>query len=424
MSRDSYLFRSPAYGWVIVVLAALAMVATLPGRTHGLGMITERLLEDSTLQIDRKTFGDVNFWATLTGALFCIPAGWMLDRCGIRATSSLVVALLGLVVIGMTNAVSVMSFAILITLTRGLGQSALSVVSISMTGKWFQTRLPLATGLYSILVSVGFTAACLWGRSQRDLPWRTQWHGLGLFLVFGLTPLFLLLVRSAPDVSRGESAEKSGKLSSEQLDYSVNEALATPAFWLFGFATSLYGLVSAGVSLFNESLLIERGFEKTAFYDLGMMTTGIGLASNLLTGVMATRIRITVLASLAMSLLSAALLGLPFVSTYPALVTYAVAMGCAGGMITVLFFTIWAQLFGRTHLGRIQGIAQMMTVFASAVGPRVLADVKTRTGSYLPAIVFLGVIAFIVAVAIVIVPIPKREISMANCPTIEPAVSS
>ena len=154
------------------------------------------------------------------------------------------------------------------------------------------------------------------------------------------------------------------------------------------------------------------------------MTTGIGLASNLLTGVMATRIRITVLASLAMSLLSAALLGLPFVSTYPALVTYAVAMGCAGGMITVLFFTIWAQLFGRTHLGRIQGIAQMMTVFASAVGPRVLADVKTRTGSYLPAIVFLGVIAFIVAVAIVIVPIPKREISMANCPTIEPAVSS
>ncbi len=424
MSRDSYLFRSPAYGWVIVVLAALAMVATLPGRTHGLGMITERLLEDSTLQIDRKTFGDVNFWATLTGALFCIPAGWMLDRCGIRATSSLVVALLGLVVIGMTNAVSVMSFAILITLTRGLGQSALSVVSISMTGKWFQTRLPLATGLYSILVSVGFTAAFLWGRSQRDLPWRTQWHGLGMFLVFGLTPLFLLLVRSAPDVSRGESAEKSGKLSSEQLDYSVNEALATPAFWLFGFATSLYGLVSAGVSLFNESLLIERGFEKTAFYDLGMMTTGIGLASNLLTGVMATRIRITVLASLAMSLLSAALLGLPFVSTYPALVTYAVAMGCAGGMITVLFFTIWAQLFGRTHLGRIQGIAQMMTVFASAVGPRVLADVKTRTGSYLPAIVFLGVIAFIVAVAIVIVPIPKREISMANCPTIEPAVSS
>lgn len=284
--------------------------------------------------------------------------------------------------------------------------------------------MPLATGLYSILVSVGFTVAFLWGRSQRDLPWRTQWQGLGTFLLFGLTPLFLLLVRSAPDTTNFDSEEASSERHSEQSDYSVNEALATPAFWLFGFATSLYGLVSAGVSLFNESLLMERGFEKTAFYDLGMMTTGIGLASNLLTGLMATRIRITVLASLAMSLLSAALLGLPFVSTYPALVTYAVAMGCAGGMVTVLFFTIWAQLYGSTHLGRIQGIAQMMTVFASAVGPRVLADVKTRTGSYLPAIVCLGVIAFVVAVAISIVPLPKKENQKTNNPILEPAVSS
>ena len=39
-------FVSRNYGWVMVPVAALAMVATLPGRTHGLGMITERLLAD------------------------------------------------------------------------------------------------------------------------------------------------------------------------------------------------------------------------------------------------------------------------------------------------------------------------------------------------------------------------------------------
>ena len=31
------------YGWVTVGLAALAMVGTLPGRTQGLGLITELL---------------------------------------------------------------------------------------------------------------------------------------------------------------------------------------------------------------------------------------------------------------------------------------------------------------------------------------------------------------------------------------------
>ena len=46
------------YGWVNVFMAALAMVGTLPGRTQGLGLITEPLLAD--LQIDRVVFARLN----------------------------------------------------------------------------------------------------------------------------------------------------------------------------------------------------------------------------------------------------------------------------------------------------------------------------------------------------------------------------
>src|ERR1700691_4713931 len=38
--------RTFYYGWVNLAVAALAMVATLPGRTQGLGLITEPLLRD------------------------------------------------------------------------------------------------------------------------------------------------------------------------------------------------------------------------------------------------------------------------------------------------------------------------------------------------------------------------------------------
>src|SRR5438034_10765463 len=72
------------YGWVNLAVAAFAMVATLPGRTHGLGMITERLLED--LPIGRVQFASINLWATLLGALFCWPCGRLIDRLGARAT--------------------------------------------------------------------------------------------------------------------------------------------------------------------------------------------------------------------------------------------------------------------------------------------------------------------------------------------------
>jgi hypothetical protein len=70
-------------------------VATLPGRTHGLGMITERLLADGRLGIDRVAFGQMNFWATLIGAAFCLVIGPLVDRYGSRRVMSGVVFLLG-----------------------------------------------------------------------------------------------------------------------------------------------------------------------------------------------------------------------------------------------------------------------------------------------------------------------------------------
>ena len=44
-------------GWVALVVAALAMVATLPGRTHGLGLITERtdaLWQERGMAVDSR----------------------------------------------------------------------------------------------------------------------------------------------------------------------------------------------------------------------------------------------------------------------------------------------------------------------------------------------------------------------------------
>ena len=36
---------------------------------------------------------------------------------------------------------------------------------------------------------------------------------------------------------------------------------------------------------------------------------------------------------------------------------YAVLMGISGGIVTVAFFTCWGKVFGRAHLGAIQGVA-------------------------------------------------------------------
>ena len=70
------------YGWVNLLVAAFAMVGTLPGRTQGLGLITESLLKD--LRLDRVQFAQINLWATLVGSLLCLGVGRLLDRFGSR----------------------------------------------------------------------------------------------------------------------------------------------------------------------------------------------------------------------------------------------------------------------------------------------------------------------------------------------------
>src|SRR5687767_4334914 len=186
------------YGWVNVFVAALAMVGTLPGRTQGLGLITEPLLAD--LQIDRVVYARINLWATLIGALFCLGVGKLIDRFGSRIVLTVVTLALATVVLLMSGASSVMAIAILITLTRGFGQSALSVVSITIVGKWFVRRLNLAMAVYTVVLSVGFMMAFpLIGAMVIKSGWRSAWAAIGFCLLFGLAPLALLLVRSSPE---------------------------------------------------------------------------------------------------------------------------------------------------------------------------------------------------------------------------------
>ena len=384
----------PYYGWVIVVMSALAMLATLPGRTHGLGMITERLLQDPHLHLDRVAFGDLNFWATLVGSAFCLPCGRMLDRFGARFTLTIVSALLGIVVLAMTRLTGYWTFFLAITLTRGLGQSALSVVSLSMTGKWFSRRLGLAMGVYTVLMTLAFIAAYTVAQMYRDAPWQTVWSGMGYALLFVIAPLGWLLARNTPEESGllVDGVQKDSESAAvPATGYSLGGALAEPAFWAFALATAAYGLVSSGVSLFNEDILRELGFSKETYYLLLKVSTGLGLAGNLVAGWLVQWTSLRRVMGLSMAFLAAALFWLPSVSTFPQLMLYAAGMALGGGMMTVVFFTAFGQVFGRLNLGQIQGVAQLLTVFSSALGPALLAHTNHRFASYMPFFTASGV---------------------------------
>jgi MFS family permease len=403
------------YGWINLSVAALAMVGTLPGRTQGLGLITESLLAD--LHIDRVLFAQINLWATLIGALFCIGIGRLIDRFGSRVILTIVTAALGLVVIRMSGAKGVATIALMITLTRGLGQSALSVISITMVGQWFVRRLSLAMAVYTIVLSVGFMVAFpVVGATVLKFGWRTAWAAIGLTLLLGLAPLSLILVRRTPEACGlppdGEHPSEAAIIEDVEVaagGYTLWEALATPSFWVFGLSSAIYGLIASGIALFNESILAERGFDAATYYRSLVIVALTALVGNFLGGWLTSKWSMNRLLALAMGLLAGSLVGLPHVSTQLHVVAYALVMGLAGGFVIVIFFTFWSHAFGRAHLGKIQGAAQALTVVASAVGPLLLAECVTRTGSYAAMFYLLTLIVLLLGLSAWFVSLPQNR---------------
>jgi MFS family permease len=393
------------YGWVHVFVAAAAMIGTLPGRTHGLGLITERLLND--LQLKRSVYANINLWATVIGAAFCWPAGILLDWYGVRRVLAVIALLLGGVVVAMTHVTHPVSLFLLVLLTRALGQSMLSVASLTLVGKSFGNRLGLAMGAYSFLIGVGFGVAFKGvGQAVHNYGWRPTWSAIGYTLIVGLAPAAWLLVRDRPDSERHNSSIPTGAAS----DFTVRQALWTQAFWVFAIASSIYGLISSGIGLFNQAILQERNVEEQTYHTVLLVSSICGMLANLSGGWAATRVPLGRLLAGAMGLLAISLASLPLVTSTWQVYTYAVAMGAAGGVVTVSFFTVWSAAFGQTHLGKIQGWAQMMTVVASAAGPVVFEQSNARTGSYMGAFYLLAPIALALSLAAWTTRLPRRAI--------------
>jgi MFS family permease len=229
----------------------------------------------------------------------------------------------------------------------------------------------------------------------------------------GLAPLAWMIVRATPesvglaldgDAPAGSDTEEASTAS----DATFGEALRSPAFWVFGLASAMYGLIASGIGLFNESILAERGFAPGVYHQALAITAISALGGNFAAGAYAARRSLRTVLVAALGILAAGLLALPHITTGAEVMGQAVAMGIGGGFVMVVFFSFWTRAYGRTHLGRIQGAAQALTVLASALGPLTLAYCVQRTGSYAFAFYLLAALVVLLGVAAALVPLPAR----------------
>lgn len=410
-ARVRWAGRVPFYwGWVNVLVAAAAMSATLPGRTYGLGLIKVPLTED--LRIGDLQFNLLNFWAILIGAAVVLPVGRLIDRLGSRLTLGLVAAALAASVLLMARATDEWQLAVTLTLVRGLGQGALSVVAIALVGKWFRRRAGLAMGVFTVLLGVGFVAplGVIDGVVQAN-GWRPAWELVGFGLLFGLVPLGLLFARSSPEACGVTPDEPAPDAERPPAVMTVRQALGTPAFWVWSAASTCFNLVFSALTLDVEPLMTEHGLDGKAVKGVVMGAMFVsGLPANLLAGFLARRLPLGKMLAVGVAALGLALVAFPLVRSVEWAVGFGVLLGVAGGVITVVFFAVYGHTFGRTHLGGIQAVVQVLAVLASAVGPVLLAWVRAETGGdTTPFFLAFAVVSAVLGVLAWVVRPPKAS---------------
>lgn len=392
------------YGRTTILVGAIAMAATYPGRTHGLGMVTEPLLKDLHLADPdgRVFYATLNLWGTLLGALFCLPVGWLFDRFDRRAILAGNLILLGLSVLWMSHIETWPQLFLALIVTRGLGQSALSVVSITIVSKSFQARqLGLAMACYAI-VSMPFHLVLIkgvgWALTDAKYDWRTVWNGVGASLIALSVTAVLLRRRPAAEIVPPAVSETGSTLG---------QALMTPAFWVFSLTISIWGMIYSGVALFNEDIFRERGFDKSLYFNVLAVTAIVAVASKLFFGWLVNYVRLTRLLSACLLATAFSLFGLPLATQTWHAYAYGVGLGIASGAVALLFFATWGTLYGQRALGRIQGVAQMLTVFASAAGPLLFSQGNRMTSSYTTVFHGMGALVLGMALAAWFTPLPR-----------------
>jgi MFS family permease len=401
------------FAWTSIIVGAIAMAATYPGRTHGLGMVTEPLLKDFRLDSDngRVLYATLGFWATILGAIFCIPVGWLLDRIGQRWVLFGNMSLLGLSVLLLSFSTNLSLLFVGLLLTRGFGQAALSVVSITVvSNSHAPSRLGMAMAFYAILgmplhlVLIAFVG---WALNTVQLDWRVVWGLVGFALIVVSWSAWLLPAHAEFRTSRFSDLHVEPQHQKLGSGYTMLQALRTPAFWLFSMTISIWGMIYAGTALFNQDIFRERGFESDLYFKILSLTTIVALVSKLAFGWMMNYVRMTHLLGCCLLLSAVSLAGLPFATKIWHAYAYGIVLGIASGAVALLFFAVWGKLYGRGELGQIQGVAQMMTVFASAAGPLVFSMSKRMTSSYTAIFFIFAVTLALMGVIAIATPLPR-----------------
>lgn len=385
------------YGWLMVALTTLVLVASSPGQTYGFTYFNPWLRR--SLALSQTELSATYLLGTLLAAVPLSYAGGIVDRLGLRRSMLGAVAAMAAACLLAASVQNVaMLFGACVAL-RLFGPGLMTLLSNNTLAAWFDRELGLATSAVQLAMAAAMALVPLGLMALiAAVGWREAYALQAIALGVGVLPLVWWAYREEPQavgqVRDGRHNEQSrpgcdvirlaATVPSDDCAYDLRAAMSTRAFWILIGATSVWSMIGTGLVFHLDALLTSRGLPAS---DAAWATPVMALcmaATQLFGGRLADRAPPGRLAAAALALVAGACIvfatgrGGELVAAYG---TY----GVAQGLMSLVSTTVWARFFGRLHLGRIRGTALSAGISSSAVGPLVMGASCDYLGGFEPS---------------------------------------
>ena len=448
-TSDSFVHRINRrifYGWLLVAAGVLILFASGPGQSHTFGVFLTYVADDLRLSHTEVSFA---YGVATLAAAFGLPyAGRHVDGKGARRVLTVVSLLLGAAAIafGFVNGLVVLALGF--AAVRFLGQGCLFLCASNVIAQWFERRRGFALSL----VWLGFSASVALHPpfSQwliETVGWREAWLWLGISSWMLLLPV-LWFVRNRPEdlglrpdgapppEPRAESGQDPAPPSSRKeprepgvqpdadvprepgsdggpaaateaprasqpriTGLTLKQAMRTSAFWIVAFGLSLVALLMTGLFFHQVAIFQHRGLDAHVATRVFAITAICSVVSAPVLGRIMDQTPSRFMYSAALLVMAGALVALHLVDDVTTAIAYAVVFGLANAAMHVNVGYLWADYFGRRHLGSIQGTGQTCLIVGASLGPLPFSLSLDITGDYAAALAGSAVLSVLVALA-------------------------
>ncbi len=314
-------------------------------------------------------FGALYSLGTLASAALLVFGGRLIDRWPLALFAGTVLVGLALGCLALSAAESAAAVALAVFGLRFFGQGLSSHASLTAMARYFERERGRAVAIASLGYPMGeavlppLVVALMVG-----VPWRSIWLGAAAVLLLAALPLTIWLLQGhgARDAALKAAGPGRGR------DATLGQALREGRFWLRIPALLAPSFISTGLVFHQVHIAAAKGWPMTlmagsfSLYALGSVGSVI-FAGGLVDRYGARRLVAFFLMPLVFACLTLA-------SSDAALVAPAffALLGVGAGTTTAILGTLWAELYGVTHLGAIRAFAQAAMVFSTGLAPACL----------------------------------------------------